>query len=72
MVLKIDAIYSCTQNVCCNVDQEYNLLILCTHSPTSSRSSLNSKAAGEEVPMDASPAYGVVKIYDTVGDQKEN
>ena len=37
-----------------------------------SRSSPSSKAAGEEVPMDANPAYGEVNIYDTVKEQKEN
>ena len=36
-----------------------------------SRSSPSSKAVGEEVPMDANPAYGEVNIYDTVEEQKE-
>ena len=36
-----------------------------------SRSSPGSKAVGEEVPMDANPAYGEVNIYDTVEEQKE-
>ncbi len=37
-----------------------------------SRSSLSDTAAGEEVPMENNPAYGVVNIYDTVREPEEN
>ena len=36
------------------------------------RSYPGSKAVGEEVPMDANPAYGEVNIHGTVEEQKEN
>ena len=36
------------------------------------RTSPGSKAAGEDVPMDANPAYGEVNIHGTVKEQKEN
>ena len=52
-----------------HVDTSY---IPFTHFMPYSRSSLSSKATGEEVPMDANPAYGEVNIYDTVKEQKEN
>ena len=39
-----------------------------THSRTSSPSG---KTAGEEVPMDDNPAYGVVSVYDTVKEPNE-
>ena len=38
----------------------------------SRKSSPGGKAAGEEVPMDDNPAYGVVSIYDTVKGANEN
>ena len=47
-------------------------LMLCTHSILYARSSPGSKAVGEDVPMDANPAYGEVNVYDTVEDHKEN
>ena len=47
-------------------------MMLCSHSTPYSRSSPGSKAVGEDVPMDANPAYGEVNIYDTVEDQKGN
>ena len=46
-------------------------LMLSTHSTPYSRSSPGSKAVGEDVPMDANPAYLQVNIHDTVEDQKE-
>ena len=46
--------------------------MLCSHSPPYSRSSPGSKAVGEDMPMDANPAYGEVNIYDTVEEQKGN
>ena len=58
-------------NVHCNVDQVCPLM-LCTHSSLYSRSSPAGKAVGEDVPMDANPAYGEVNVYDTVEDHKEN
>ena len=33
------------------------------------RSSPSSKAASEDVPMEANPAYGVVSVYDNVQEQ---
>ena len=39
---------------------------------TYSRSSPSGKTAGEEVPMEDNPAYGVVSVYDTVKNSKEN
>ena len=58
-------------NVHCNVNQVCPLMP-CTHSPPYSRSSPGSKAVGEDVPMDANPAYGEVNVYDTVEDRKGN
>ena len=46
--------------------------MLYNHSTFYSRSSPGSKAAGEDVPMDANPAYGEVNIYDAVEEQKVN
>ena len=39
---------------------------------TYSRSSPRGKAAGEDVPIEDNPAYGVVSVYDTVKEPKEN
>ena len=39
---------------------------------TYSRSSPSGKAAGEEIPMEDNPAYGVIDIYDTVRGPNEN
>ena len=39
---------------------------------TYSRSSPSGKAASEEVPMEDNPAYGVLNVYDTVKEPKEN
>ena len=44
--------------------------MLCTHSPPYSRSSPAGKAVGEDVAMDANPAYGEVNMYDTVEEPK--
>ena len=39
---------------------------------TYSRSPPSGKAAGEDVPMDDNPAYGVVSVCDTVKEPKDN
>ena len=61
--------YTFVHNVHCNADQEWPNDVIHSSTPYS-RSSPGSKAVGEEVPMDANPAYGEVHIYDSIEEQK--